>query len=931
MLAFLLTLGLLSTAVAQSDEPAEAEIYELQAFIINTDYDSGYVAVDSLAGGRINTPVKFTPSSISSLTDAFIEDLGIQNVREALRWAPNVVPASPDAGKGFGGSAFHDWSFNYRGSGAGQQGGPGPTRNYFSFYQNADSYNIERIEFLRGPNSLIFGLGTVGGSLSIYTKVPRADKDFFIPTVTVDNNGSSRFEIDYNRRLSDTVSIRMNAVVDKNRGWRKNDENDLNAVTLAIQWRPTVDTTLRVEGEYASIERTLIGSSLTDKFSGWDGMTASQSWGAAPTGDANTVPIQNAGAWGDWLNEFWVFIPGLGENSLMPWAGGYASTNAMEDTGNGLQLAPYAGFYPSEIKLPWHTEYSSTTNVPVMPSRDWTYGNGKLDITYKTVTAFLDHRFNENMEASVSVYRYEDDNTAKNYEATGGAAVDINKELPNGAINPNYGKTFADFFLSKQLQSRSVDEVRAQINYHFERTLFGQSWEQLFSASAAMKEVNITARQNLGQIGDSATLSNPADWVQNMIWARIYLDDPNPVLNIPKVAPNGQMITYSPKADGYWFDFDDEFKLKDYAFMSHSKLFDSRLSILAGVRIDSYEEDVRELRRGANLSDLYSSENESGTTYSMGAVYYFGWLGVFANYSENIQPPNPGSQPMLSGNRPSPEQGKGLDYGIRISTGDGKYYATLSRYDTKSEGHLVENPVGLRGIWQRYYDAQPALTRAPDQDGLAYSDSTSRDVSGYEFEITANPTNSIRLQASYAIPDTKIVDYYPDSRAYFSENLATWNQGIAVAETELSAENLRSAIAGVQNALDQAVSGAKESGVVKYTASLFVHYTFPEDLIKGFSMGAGFSRTGRAYAGIYDGEEYYSSDVTNTNAMIAWETTVRGIPTRFAVNVDNLLGEEDPIVTGYHWGYTGRDGKHVGTEFYLPAPRTVRFTARFTF
>ena len=334
----------------------------------------------------------------------------------------------------------------------------------------------------------------------------------------------------------------------------------------------------------------------------------------------------------------------------------------MEDIGNGLPWAPYAGFYPSEIKLPWHTNYSSTANVPLLPEKSWSYGNGINDISYNNVTAFIDHTFNDNLEASVSFYTYDDRQVAKNYEGTGGAAVDINKQLPTGETNPNYGKLFADFFLSKQLQSRSVQEARAQVNYRFNRTLFGKDWEQLFSASIATKKVNITARQYLAQVGNGTTITNPANWVQNMVWGRIYLDDPNPVLNVPEVAPNGQIITYSPKADGYWFDFDDEFKLNDFAFVTHSRLLDEKLSIIGGFRVDNYDEDIRELRRGDNLADKYSSESEGGTTYSVGAIYYFGVVGVFTNYSENIQPPNPGSQPTLWGR--SSEPGRRSEYGF---------------------------------------------------------------------------------------------------------------------------------------------------------------------------------------------------------------------------------------------------------------------------
>lgn len=934
----LLALALASTAPLMAQtvpatpaaEPAASTLV-LETFVVNTEKDNGYIAVDSLAGGRTNTPIKFTPASVSSLTRTFIDDLGIQNVREALQWAPNVVPEDRNAGKGFGGSAFHDWSFNYRGAGAGQQGGPGPTRNYFSFYQNADSYNIERIEFLRGPNSLVFGLGTVGGTLTTYTKVPRTDKDFLKPTLILDTNGSRRFELDFNRRLSDTVTLRLNAVDDKNKGWRNNDENEIQAVDLAVLFKPSHNTSFRVEGEYGKIERTLISTVLADKVSGWDGVTASNTWGATPVGAARTEHIQNAGAWGDWLNPFMVYIPSLDRNSLMGWAGGWASTTSQTESWAALNYQPYKGWYPDQVKLPWHSTYSSTAKVPVLPSRDWTYGSGQSNIDYKTFTGFFDHRINDNLEASISIYRYIDSQTARDYEGTGGAAIDINKQLPSGVTNPNFGKAFADFFLSKQTQSRTVDEARAQLNYHFESTLFGQSWKQLFSASVAMKEVNISARQYLGQVGNGTTITNPADWVQNMIWGRLYLDQPNQTMNIPEVL-GGRAVAYMPKADGYWFDFDDKFKLKDFALMSHTRLFEDKLSVMAGIRRDSYDEHIRELRRGANnRDDRISDESQSGNTYSAGAIYYFNWLGVFVNYSENIQPPNPGSQPSLDGSRPSPESGTGLDYGFRISTGDGKYYATLSRYDSTSNGHLVENPIGLRGIWQRYYDSKPSIARDPKKNDLAYSDTTARDVNGYEFEITANPTKNLRLQASYAKPDATVVDYYPGARAYYAANLSAWNGAIATADTPAHGNALRAELAAVKNALDQALPGATEGGLVKFTANIFANYTFSNDQLKGLSVGGGVAYTGKSYSSILDSETYYGSKVMSTNAVIAYETKFGKVPARFALNIDNVLDEQDPIITSYHWGYTGTNGKHVADGYILPSPRVIRLSARFTF
>jgi outer membrane receptor protein involved in Fe transport len=919
------------TGVAQNidsstTEQSEDDIYLMETFFVDATKDYGYVAVDSLAGGRVNTELKYTPSTVSSLTSAFIQDLSLDDVRDALKWTPNVVVEDHSAGKGFGGSAFHDWSFNYRSAGVGQQGGPGPTRNYFSFYQNPDTYNVDRIEVLRGPNSLVFGLGTVGGTLNVYTKRPHFDSTYATISAQVDSNGGLRSTLDYNKPITEKIAVRLNTVADNPKGSSNNDEGQFRALSLAVKYKPFESTRINFEVEYADKEHTLFGSNISDEVSGWDGVTASETWGAAPTGgDARTQAIQNAGGWGDWLTDYPVLISGL-DNPLQSWGGGYASTSSLTSVGTNLNYQPYAGWYPDEIILSGQTEYQSTANIPVLPSYDWTYGNGLSEVDYHDFTLSLDQTINSNMDLSVSGYYYEDDNTAQCYEATGGAAIDINKQLPDGSDNPNYGKAFADFFLSKQNQTREVKEIRAQLNYHFDAELFGSPMKQLFSVSAAYKELKISARQYLAQTVDPSTLDNVGDWSQNMVWGRLYLDNPNASLEIPS------SVVWAEKADGYWFDFDDTFKLKDVAAFSNTRLFDDKLSILAGVRYDRYDEHLRELRKGDNLSDLVNDESDSGTTYSLGGIYYLDWLGFFVNASENIQPPTAGTQSLLSGDRPGPEHGEGIEYGIRVSTKDNKYYASLTRYETKTTDQAVENPVALRSVWSAVYDAHPELDRNTNLTDLAYSDTTAMDVTGWEFEVTANPTKRIRLQASYAKPETSITDYYPNARKYVEDYLSEWTNYMDTADTDVHAEAIQNAISSVQDTLAQAVSGAIVSGAVKYTANIYAMYTFIEDdLLSGLSIGAGFSKTGRSYAATYDGVEYWGSSTETVNATVAYETEFFGKETRLAINVDNLFDNRDPVVTSYHWGYTDRDGVHVPDGYYIPDPRTITFTATVKF
>ncbi|WP_158277517.1 TonB-dependent receptor plug domain-containing protein [Opitutus sp. ER46] len=926
-LAFGLTLGLPASLLAQSTTPPPTatgadndELVRLTPFIVNTDRDNGYIAVDALAGGRTNTPVKLTPSSMSSITRAFIDDVAITNVRDALRWSPNVVPSDYLAGKQLA-NPFNAWDYNFRGAGQSLQGGAGPGRNYFTFYNVADTYNLDRIEFDRGPNSILYGVGTVGGVLSTYTKIPRLDKNFLTPTVTFDSNGSARFEADFNRRLTDKFATRINALYDRNRGWRNNDKNDAQAIDIAMLYKFTERTSARVEVEGYKAKNTLISSTYGDGMSAWDGSANSATWGAAPTG-TGTRASQSAG-W--WTANYNVWIPGLASKGIMNWNGGTISAGIDPD---GIPAAPYAGYYPKEFKplYSWMNggKNYSTAKVPVLPEREFTYGNGISKPQYTNATAYLDHSFSDNLDAEVAFYRYESKQNAKDYEGASNIFLDLNKQLPDGTANPNYGKPFADFFLSQQQQNRTVTEIRAQLNYHFTADVLGIPLKQLFTGAAGQQRITWYARQYMAELVNTGN----NDAAQNMIWGRLYFDQPNAEMNIPDVV-NGKVVAYVPWSSD-WFDFDETYKLKSASLASHTRLWNDKLSILAGLRHDNYDHNKVQAHSRSRVED-----GASGTTYSAGAIYYFKWFGLFANYAKNFDPIGPGKNLSLSGTPFGPAEGKSFEYGIRISTDDGKYYASLSRYDSESTGRITTTKIDFAGMWKNYYDA---LGQSYDtkRTQLSYDDTEALKVKGYEIDLTANPTKNIRLSATYGKPDSQIQEALAGQRAYYAANLATWNT--ATGGTSTPATNLKSQLQSALNTLNQNAAGKTKTGLVDYTASVFVNYTFTDNALRGFSIGGGVARTGQQYVGDFgapDGQpkfKYYADARTSTSLVLAYETKLRHIPVRFALNIDNVLDDTDPIVTGYHWGWMDPNtGRNIASGYMLPAPRTFRFSARFTF
>src|SRR5688572_20145550 len=146
---------LAQTAASPATNPDGDSPVVLEKFTVNTDRDQGYMAVDSLAGGRMATPLRVTPSAVSAITKEFLQDLGVTDLQTALQWSLNVVPTNFRSGNegGTAGGTHNFWSVSIRGDGHVQGGNP-PTKNYFPVYMVIDTYNVERFEINSGPNSI---------------------------------------------------------------------------------------------------------------------------------------------------------------------------------------------------------------------------------------------------------------------------------------------------------------------------------------------------------------------------------------------------------------------------------------------------------------------------------------------------------------------------------------------------------------------------------------------------------------------------------------------------------------------------------------------------------------------------------------------------------------------------------------------------------
>lgn len=205
------TTGLCAQQVAQEQaaptppKPVDEEVLVLSPFEVTADKTMGYQATDTLAGSRINTNLSDVGSSISVVTAEFLRDTGATDNKTLLTYTTNT-----EVGGVYG---------NYKGSSGGQNEDESGrftnpnsntrvrgltsadnTRNFFVSDAPWDGYNIDRVEIQRGPNSILFGLGSPAGIINTTTKAAEY-RDAGSVEFRVGSYGSNRVVLDYNKQL----------------------------------------------------------------------------------------------------------------------------------------------------------------------------------------------------------------------------------------------------------------------------------------------------------------------------------------------------------------------------------------------------------------------------------------------------------------------------------------------------------------------------------------------------------------------------------------------------------------------------------------------------------------------------------------------------------------------------------------------------------
>lgn len=210
---------------------------------------AGYVASNSGTGTKTNTPLIKTPQSVTVVTREQAAAQGAQSLTQSLRYTAGVAAEVRGSAsrydlpyiRGFGspldGNQYLDGLRMLRGGG-------------YAIPQ-IETWGLERVEFLKGPSSTLYGGVNPGGMLNAVSKAP-TEEPYREVELLYGSHDRMQLGFDFSGPVNEDRSVlyRITGLGRKSDTQVVNTEEERWYIAPSLTWAPDADTSLTVSGSY---------------------------------------------------------------------------------------------------------------------------------------------------------------------------------------------------------------------------------------------------------------------------------------------------------------------------------------------------------------------------------------------------------------------------------------------------------------------------------------------------------------------------------------------------------------------------------------------------------------------------------------------------------------------------------------------------------
>lgn len=650
----------------------------MSAFSVSSGRDYGYRATNSLTATRTGVEIFRTPLNVSVLTEEFLGDIDAQNLNEALNFVTSVSTATLGNNGRIGGS----------GDGTRIRGFPISyvLRNGYRRDRGVSARNVERIEVVKGPVSLLFGQTTPGGLMNYITKRPTFANKAGL-TATVGSESQLGYGLDLERALSfgdgpaAKFGLRIMAAQDRRDFYRDFEFQNDDYVIGQLAWRPRENLNILVEHEYLNRESNL----------------------------AQGLPRTNPQYKADWeraVAEGRLFDANRWYGSVANWMNDIqARTGVRPPSATTFDRTSYPAGQFASYNLGGPDQRFDSRSRSTSLEADWKageaisvrYGFNLYDVFY-----FEKFVFNDRPNA---------DGTARMNEIA---------SRNNGKVIATHQADAVFTLDSRAVRHTFVVGAEHLNDYETDRRL---AFDPVagFAAQGISRPVPAPGRPNQGGALNAVNSFDPS--VQPVV----RLD-----LAITSLDNSASKVIVDQDRVGYYASY-------------RASLLKDRLQLSAGVRREKVD-----TKRRSVLSGVETSSDASDTTTSFGVNYEFApGLTAFVSRSESFIPTGgltvtgglvaPGeAQPLPQ------ESGAGIEAGLKIARSDNALTGTLSFFSLKRKD------IATRDLDRTRADPRNADPNAVDGVAFPFriqffKPAGEAAVEGLDGELLWSPTNRLQM------------------------------------------------------------------------------------------------------------------------------------------------------------------------------------------